>query len=272
MDLLAYNGRWYLNKVNRPVSRWAEWARSFSDRLQPASRSGKNLQLVLRMHCAAVPEGTRVLQRPHLFQQLFARIYLAINSVLKINTAVSTKAVNEVTRNLGESITVHPIWKQVLATGEGQSSLKARKVGVGSVRNRPVLSELKWLGKRVGTRPMLGIGSDHVFERRIHCSTTLTEMCHRTVRRVLEKCERVEERPRQSLVLRREVQAAVATTSDSRLKEIIATSPWGISVGKSGFAMTDGQMPIDLNRLTDQVVRQIDDRMVAHRERMGTVF
>lgn len=271
MDLLAYNGRWHLNKVNRSVNRWAEWARSFSDRLQPASLSGKKLQLVLRRHGGAVPEGTCVQRWPHLLQQLFARIYLAINSALKINNAVSTKAV-EVTRNLGESVTVHPIWKRVLSTGGGQSSLKAQKVGVGSVRNRPILSELKWPVKPVGTRPMLGIGSDQVFEQRIHCSTTLTEMCHRTVRRVLEKCERVEERPRQSLVLRREVQAAVATTSDSRPKEIIATSPWGISVGKSGFAMTNGQMPIDLNRLTDQVVRQIDSRMVAHRERMGMVF
>ena len=153
------------------------------------------------------------------------------------------------------------------------------------MRNRLVLSEVELLVQRVFAHSRSRTESSQMFEQRMHSSATLTEMWHRTVQRVLEKSERVEERRMQSLVLRREARSAEGDASASRPREISATSPWGASVGKSGFAMTNGHMPIgvnrltdqvghqiDVNRLTDQVVHQIDSRMTAYRERMGKVF
>ena len=150
-----------------------------------------------------------------------------------------------------------------LSVGEGKVRLNQHTSPV-SVSVLPV--------QRVFSRTTIFSDIEEVVGRQISASTILAEMCHRTVRRVLEKSERVEERRMQSLVLRRESRIVEAAGSNSRPKEIVTTSPWGASVGKSGFAMTNGQMPIDVNRLTDQVVQQIDSRISAYRERMGRVF
>ena len=50
-------------------------------------------------------------------------------------------------------------------------------------------------------------------------------------------------------------------------------SPRGARVGAPGMAhLPDPVMPLNLDRLTEQVVKEIDNRIVAYRERMGRVF
>lgn len=64
---------------------------------------------------------------------------------------------------------------------------------------------------------------------------------------------------------------------DSRKAEGTATeeileSPPGRRVGISGMAQTGVDKEFELERLTEQVVRKIDERIIAHRERMGRLF
>lgn len=113
---------------------------------------------------------------------------------------------------------------------------------------------------------------DQLAVQRVKATTLLTEACHRVTRRAIELCERVEERRTQSLVLRREERVSSTVRSDAGSIDATSYSPWGPSVGKPGFAKIGAPMSIDLDRLTDQVVRQIDNKIVAHRERMGKVF
>jgi hypothetical protein len=109
--------------------------------------------------------------------------------------------------------------------------------------------------------------------KRVNQTALLTDTCQRVLERFLEKCQRTEERQIQTVTLRSEkkVSSVVQPLSDQQ-KEITTISPWGSSVGKYGFSSNAIPAPIDVERLTDQVVRQIDQRLIAHRERMGTVF
>lgn len=233
------------------------------ERLQPRSTVFQRPYCVLRVGCAR--DGTTYVSRwSQLLQQFFPRIHLVIDHVL----ATSNRRL--VIGDVSKSLATYKLEKQTYfgdrsprATEEGKVRLNQHT----SLVSVPLLPVQRFLARRVQFAD-----TDLIVEQRTCMSTILTEMCHRVVRRVLEKSERTEERRMQSLVLRREVRTAVGSASDSTPTEIIATSPWGASVGKSGFAMTDGQMSIDLNRLADQVVHQIDSRIVAYRERMGKVF
>jgi hypothetical protein len=233
------------------------------ERLQPRPAVFQRAGCVLRVDGAR--EGTTyAFKWSQVWQQFFPRVHLAIDHVL------TKRDVRLVIRDVSRSLVNNKLDKQTLF--EDRSPLMAEE---GKVRlnqyTDPVSVPLLPV-QRVFARSVQFAGTDLTVEQRMGMSTVLTGMCHRVVRRVLVKSERIEERRMQSLVLRREARTAVGSASDSRPQEIIATSPWGASVGKSGFAMTNGQMPIDVNRLTDQVVQQIDSRISAYRERMGRVF
>jgi hypothetical protein len=233
------------------------------ERLQLRPAVFQRAGYVLRVNGAR--EGTTYASKwSQVWQQFFPRIHLAIDHVL-------TKSdVRLVIRDMSRSLVIHKLEKQT-SFGD-RSPLMAEEGKVRLNRYTDPVSIPLLPVQRFFARSVQFAGTDLTVERRMGMSTVLTEMCHSVVRRVLVKSERIEERRMQSLVLRREARTAVGSASDSRPQEIISTSPWGASVGKPGFAMTNGQMPIDVNRLTDQVVQQIDSRISAYRERMGRAF
>jgi hypothetical protein len=116
------------------------------------------------------------------------------------------------------------------------------------------------------------MGVDQYTSQKVTTTTVLTDACHRIEQRAIELSERVEERRAQSFILRRDERVASTGRPTHEPKDSVTYSPWGTSVGKPGFAKIGTPMSIDLDRLTDQVVRQIDNKIVAHRERMGKVF
>lgn len=257
------NKAWQVLRVNRAAGRWTDWTRMLLERLQLRPAMFQRPYYVLRVGCAR--EGTTYVSKwTQVLQQFFPRIHLAIDHVL------AKSDVRSVIRDMSGSVALHRLEKQTYF-GD-RSSLMSEEGKVRSNQHTSPVSIPVLPVQRLFARGVQFAGTDLTVEQRMGMSTVLTEMCHRVVRRVLEKSERIEERRMQSLVLRREMRTVVEADSDSRPKETISTSPWGASVGKSGFAMTNGQMPIDLNRLTDQVVHQIDGRISAYRERMGRVF
>lgn len=62
---------------------------------------------------------------------------------------------------------------------------------------------------------------------------------------------------------------AVKTVTNT-IHEEVFESPRAVKAGFAGISPS--RTPIDIEQLTDQVVRNIDNRIVAHRERLGRVF
>jgi hypothetical protein len=103
---------------------------------------------------------------------------------------------------------------------------------------------------------------------------SLRELTETTVERVIRRRQRIET-GRDTSVVMRERQNIIAGL-DRVLEHASARSP-GVTPGvQAASPVQSGASPIpnlpDLDRLTDQIVSRIDDRLIAHRERMGTSF
>jgi hypothetical protein len=91
------------------------------------------------------------------------------------------------------------------------------------------------------------------------------------LRRVVEERQRVEAWVRGTIVTRQQQEwTSVVTAAQAR--EVVTHSPRGPRVGAPGMAQVASSPSVDIEQLTDQVVRHIDRRIVAHRERMGKAF
>jgi hypothetical protein len=90
------------------------------------------------------------------------------------------------------------------------------------------------------------------------------------ISRIVTERNRLEETARRSFVTRvyREpAPVAKQAVSEPTIYEssVKRSASWGPPINQGGW-------PIDIENLTDQVVRSIDGRIVAHRERIGKVF
>ena len=254
--------RHHVAKANRSVDRWTEWAGALSDKRRHMSVIRQRPSLVLRAPHDSLRGHGYHSRRVQIVQPLFLRIVLGIHLVPRKHV------VSQATGRSPQSFVFESIRNQILVREEPLRLSETNAGGsLGPSRNGSV-SQIE----RTLARANVEADVDHRTERRMYAITRVVETCHRLARQVIQRCERMEERRTLSCVLRRDGPAAASIRSEGRPDEITRTSPWGTSVGKPGFAMSPPQASIDLNRLTDQVVRQIDSRMVAYRERMGNVF
>jgi hypothetical protein len=106
-------------------------------------------------------------------------------------------------------------------------------------------------------------------EKEGHRQTLLVENCRQILQRVVDQRQRVEERIQRPAIVRQQPPPARTFARDehelrpeqSRTRPPAQTWPPATS-----------PPAINLEQLTDQVVRQIDRRFVAYRERMGKPF
>ena len=112
-------------------------------------------------------------------------------------------------------------------------------------------------------------------ERIVERSRTIRELAESTVERVIRRRQRIESRRDTSVVMRE--RSSIAADVERAL-ERTATARAGTEAGRADHAQqhADVQPGVpalpDLDRLTEQIVRRIDDRLIAHQERMGTRF
>lgn len=103
---------------------------------------------------------------------------------------------------------------------------------------------------------------------------SLRELTESTVERVIRRRQRIES-GRDSTVVMRERQNATAELERALTAANARTIDQAPAL-QSGNLNQPGPSSIasqpDLDRLTDQIVSRIDDRLIAHRERMGTSF
>lgn len=252
------------NNPKWPVNRWMEWARSFTGRFQLHPVHQLRMSLVLHGADRGAANVSYVSRWDQFIQQISPRIYLVVSCFMREffvkRGSIQSSGASAMPASWPS---LHPTPAQPAHSREKDVQSGPVSVAVGGGIS-PV--------QRVFARASSIAEVNQLAVQRVKSTTLLTEACHRVVRRAFELGERVEERRSQSLVLRREERVSSTVRTDAESKDSTSYSPWGPSVGKPGFAKIGTPMSIDLDRLTDQVVRQIDNKIVAHRERMGKVF
>lgn len=248
-----------------PSQRWTRWTRSLTER---------HGRIPLR-------HGARAMI---LFQPL-ARLYLhcqrwqshAWKLAPQINLAIAP-------------ILRQTVWKERPVLPPAYAGVNARRIASPSVQARGQAGNrvifLNPLGsssgrstfsnREIGGRD--GAPWQQVFGRadringvlQVNRSSLLVEESLRILRRVVHERQRVEERMQSSTVARQLVQhhqdrpsAAERTAMESQPLTKAGTRTWPQAASAPA---------INLDQLTEQVIRQLDHRLIAYRERMGKLF
>jgi hypothetical protein len=130
-------------------------------------------------------------------------------------------------------------------------------------------------GWRVPLKGVFGRADADVIARitvsRLHRESSVAHESLRILQRVVDQRHRAEERTQRTILVHKydDVRPGVTT---AETEAMVKQSPRGLRVGMPGMAQVGSPPAIDIEKLTDQVVRHIDRRIVAHRERMGRVF
>jgi hypothetical protein len=110
--------------------------------------------------------------------------------------------------------------------------------------------------------------------------TRLTKQAFETTHRVVEERRRIERYAftatatamRQEQTSRKMLEQTIEM--QRKLEEQIAGFSKGRTIGDAKFGSSPTAAPegFSIQQLTEQVIRRIDDQIVAHKERMGTLF
>jgi hypothetical protein len=124
---------------------------------------------------------------------------------------------------------------------------------------------------RIETGPSAGApGNDATTVR----TRSLRELTESTVERIIRRRQRTES-VRDTRVVMRERQN-VSADLERAVRTAIARPVEAVPIAHGASSNQPGPLPfanqLDLDRLTDQIVSRIDDRLIAHRERMGGVY
>lgn len=257
--------------------RWSRWARSMSGRHQQVV--SKHRFAVMTLLRRTVP----IYFSSHRWElkawSLFPRINLAIDvrpqsfifkTSLLSRTAKAQRAQRvdhrEVTRLVEKSLAV-----------ENARSNNNRKASAGM---EPEVVTPSVLTVSDVSR---GRALDRVFRRLMiqehetRTSGIIRKEALNIVHRVIEERRRVEERRQMPTVLRQQRPASLSQEQMNELtgrstNQATALDRFGGNM-RSAEAMPPPAMPnINLQQLTDHVIRQIDDRIIAHKERMGKLY
>ena len=89
--------------------------------------------------------------------------------------------------------------------------------------------------------------------------------------RLVEKRQRIETQTPQMVVRHKQPAVVTAITPESSVAPNVRLAP-GSPANSANLNFGGVSTPFDLENLTQQVVQRIDERIVAHRERLGKVF
>jgi hypothetical protein len=101
--------------------------------------------------------------------------------------------------------------------------------------------------------------------------TRLVQSSLQLVNRVTEERRRVED-SRRSLASREQREYARVLRNARSPEAVVFESARALPAAPAGSAQARDAWSLDIERLTEQVVRSIDSRIIAHRERTGRVF
>jgi len=276
------NLHWRMPMQSTPGNRWSTWARSLSaGRRRIYSRYRVAVMQLLR---PAIP----IYRSSHRWElkawSLFPRINLVVRPILQqLNAKRSLSLLsNSARRPSGESEARKDFLTSVRTGGRGV--LKSRNVGTGKA------DDLSSPGNaRSGLNPALPPADsmqaplNRVFRRllkagiQIEHRELITKESIKIARRVVEETRRVEQYGPTSMVTKQDLVArkilenarGAETKLQEQLSELSKTAP-NNTQGRAAFAAPVNSLTIE--QLTEQIMRRIDDQIVAHKERMGRAF
>lgn len=264
-----------------PGNRWRGWARSLAARRRRTTTAASlsRMLLLLRGAAPAVGDATRQPAASHAWH-----LYLTLGR------AMGPAAPAVITRGTGPVTRVHSGSRaRPTAAGARPAQLPAAAVGqpgtVAVTRTSTERLHTIWRAP-VGSSAAASPAADRTAVPHLVTGDTVTTAARHTVHRVRERGRRVEERPAAALpppaggsgwppgppsmtVTRqpsRREPGGGPTAGHGR-------DPAALSLpGQPGpRPAQESPSPIDVEQLADQVVRRIDDRIIAHRERLGRI-
>ena len=276
MNFISKKMSWQRTPAPVLVGRWSRWARSMSGRHRQVV--SKHRFVVMTLLRRSVPLYLSSRRWELKAWSLFPRINLAIDvrpHAFVFKTSLLSRAAQA---QRAQHIDHHHEREATRLVEKSLAIVKARNPRTESetvVVTPSILNVSDLSGRRA---------LDRVFRRlTIHESETRTKGILRTealniVHRITEERRRVEERASTPTVLR---QQRPVSLSQEQLNEIVGKSTNQMSsLDRFGGNMRNADaMPspfttpnFNLQQLTDHVIRQIDDRIIAHKERMGKLF
>lgn len=256
------------------VGRWSHWARSMS---------GRHRQVVSKHRFAVMTLLRRTVPlyfSSHRWElkawSIFPRINLAIDVrpqafVFKTSPLSKAAQAQRVLQINNDRFEVKRLVEKSLELQQARRVRQERSdngTAIGRTeRETIVVTPLNRVFRRLVVR-----------ESETHMKAVVRTEALNIVRRVTEERRRVEERTQTATVLR---QQQPVSLSQEQMNELTGRSTNGTSAldrfgsnVRSADAMPPSFMTPNLNlqQLTDHVIRQIDDRIIAHKERMGKLF
>ena len=255
-----------------PVGRWSQWARSMTGRHRQVV--SKHRFVVMTLLRRTVP----LYFSSHRWEQkawsIFPRINLAID-VRSQAFVFKTSFLSQAAR-IQRAVQIERQQTEVTRLVEKSLALQQRR----SVRETVVVTPSVLNVSEVYERSAL----DRVFRRLVvresetHMKGIVRNEALNIVRRITEERRRVEERSETATVLRQQQPVSLNQEQMNELTGRSTTNGSAVDRFGSNVRNTDA-MPtpfmtpnLNLQQLTDHVIRQIDDRIIAHKERMGKLF
>ena len=250
------------HRKRRQSDRWTTWAKGFHARYFRIGYRGWSLALVLAgNHAFSLQRVDKWYCRS---LQLFANLRLSIGPFIQRH---------KVARSAGPTFTE---FAAPDGSSNGQSppdhELSVRQnilplkdsfsiQHVADMSHPPILLPIQRVSSRL----------NETFERQLIARFEVRSLASRFefTNRVINERQRLEERTRRTEITARLREYPKPSTG--KVERISESERTMQSVSVRTSQMTGG-WSLDLERLTDQVVRNIDSRLIAHRERMGTVF
>lgn len=277
------NLHWRLPMKATPTHRWTTWARS----LAAGHRRiySRHLAAVMQLLRPALP----IHRSSHRWElhawSLFPRINLVVRPVLQ---QLADKSSSADQGRTSRSIDAFKLRKDFLAgvRTPAQTLLKSRNL-VEADGPRAERGKSQALPNLTDPNPALGPSQsrhaplNRVFRRLLtpdiqtEHRQLITKESVKIARRVIGEVQRVERYGPTSMVTKNEGRKTFenARGSETKLQEQlneISKAVPDIMHGKSPFVAPLNGLTIE--QLTEQVMRRIDDQIVAHKERMGNVF
>jgi hypothetical protein len=256
------------------VGRWSQWARSMSGRHRQVV--SKHRFVVMTLLRRTVPLYLSSHRWELKAWSIFPRINLAIDVrpqafVFKTSPLSKAAQAQRVLQINNDRFEVKRLVEKSLELQQARHIRQERSddgTAIGRTeRETIVVTPLDRVFRRLAIR-----------ESETHMKAIVRTEALNIVRRITDERRRVEERTQTATVLR---QQQAVSLSQEQMNELTGRSTNGASaLDRFGNNVRNaGAMPapfmtpnLNLQQLTDHVIRQIDDRIIAHKERMGKLF
>jgi len=258
----------------RPANRWAAWAQTVFERHSRMPVLSRGLALVL------------VANRPITFEHVERRYFASANFLSQIRLAIAPvlRCLNREVRSLFTRSTLkeystlgHSAMLQTMRRDRYSNEMvrilrESHPPATPAASTQKIIRELsndRYSATlvRIFNRSMLNREPETSVRR---FETLVTRPGLQLIKRIVTERSRLEESVRRGSVTR--VHRENTPTVQHTISERTAYESTPGRNTTSAAWLNQSTFPIDIEKLTDQVVRSIDGRIVAHRERVGRVF